>query len=447
MNTASLPEYITALTASGTVSSYISLGVLGFFLLSVLFGFIFGLSRGLGKASTRLVTIVTSAVISLIVATSIPGAVSDFFAGKTLEEVILSISPEYANTGESAVTAFIASCDAETAELLVQLISSLVIIPLVFVICFIVLNALMMIVFWIISAAAKLGKGKKGALSRLLGALIGTLQGALVAAVCLLPLAGISATALEVRQTLDEAELTEEMDASVDKLYDETLGEIISNPLFTVINQCGGEALYSSFSRIDVAGTSVDARDELDTVISVYSSVMEIKASGFDFKNPTPEQIDAIADTLDIVANDPYAAEVVAGVLRALSVAIHTERIPVGLENPYHDLAISLTDIFLETYGDNLGFNLDTIISVYAILGDSGVLAALSEGNADAVEDLLITEYNSDGNVINAVIAELKGNPATKPVVTSLTKLSIALFRSNPLCIIRGGYRQDRYHS
>ena len=422
-------EYISTVSASDSVVAYIALGVFGFFAVSALLGLICGLTRGFAKAATRFLTVAVSVLVSFLVAMSLRAEISAFFAGKTLLEALSSVSPELA-AGEDALVAFLSACDAATAEIIVQFVAGFIILPIVFVAVFLIVNIISLIVFWIISAIVKFKKYRRGAISRILGAVVGTVQGVVVAAIIFLPFSGYANLALDIRSGLSSLDLDEKTEEAIAGFYDEEVTLAIENPIFAAINDCGGEALLHEFALFDVSGTKVDAREELRTFIEIYGKTLAL--NGADFKNPTKENIDSLKDLADTVCQDPFTAEVISGVLRAFSNAIHSGDISLGLENPYRELAISITDIFIDTNGDTLGDNVNTIIEVYYILSDSGVLKALAGENADGVEDLLIAEYGEEGkNVINAVIDALKKNPATKPVVTSLTKLSVALLSTS----------------
>ena len=78
---------------------------------------------------------------------------------------------------------------------------------------------------------------------------------------------------------------------------------------------------------------------------------------------------------------------------------------------------------------DTLRTDIDTVLSVYYILSDSGVLTAADDGT-DPV-DLLIKKDTAGETVINKVINTLKANSRTSALVTALTKYSISLLASN----------------
>ena len=418
------PENIAGILEGTGPSAAINLVILVFFLFFTVLGVLFGLGRGLPKSTLRLGTIVLSAIIAFIVASSISPAIAESFEGKTLEEALATVVPEESFDDGTPIAAFLSSCDAVTAGLILELVSALFIVPTAFVTVFIVLNAVSMILFWILSAVLKLGEREK---SRALGALVGAVQGALIAAIVLLPLASAASTAAIVRDSIDGIETTEEVKTTLDGVYDEYLNGVIENPVLGAINSYGGDAISHRLSTIEVAGTTVDAREELGEIIKILFTTAEFAKT--DFENPDENTFDALHALADMIGDDPFTSEVLSGILRAFSTALHDGKIDNDFENPYHDMLISITDIFLNSTGATIGRNLNTMVDVYYILYDSGTIDAINNPpEGYSIEDVLVAPYNgTEDSVIDTVIAKIKDNPDTKPLITALTKFSVTI--------------------
>ena len=420
----SLSSYATEIADGENPIAAINLILIAFVALSAIFGLIYGLGRGLPKASLRLGTIVLSAIVAFIVASSLAPSIADYFDGKTLEEVLTSIAPDRSFGYDTPAAAFLTSCDAVTAGLLLELIVALFISPIVFVTVFIALNALFMILFWILCAVFKLGSRKK---SRLLGAIVGTVQGVLVAALVLLPVASAARTATVIHTAVAESNPSEELEATVNGAYDTYLNEIIENPVLNAINSLGGDAINKGLSTIKVGDEKLDAREELGEIVKIILATAEF--AGEDFENPGENSFDALHTLADMIGEDKFTAEFLSGILRAFATALHDGKIVVDIANPYHDMLISITDIFLDSTGDTIGRNLNTIVDVYFILYDSGTIDAINNPpEGYTLEDVLVSPYNdTERTVIDSIISKIEDNPDTKPLITALTKFSLAV--------------------
>ena len=427
MNVAAYPDYVNGLINSGSISSYISLGVLGFFLLNALIGLLFGLKRGLGKQLVRLLTSVLSVVFAFLAVSMVSVNITDLFAGKTLEEVILTVYPNYTAEVEQEIRNIVASFDAETARVLLMLPISAILLPLVFTICFAIIHFLSWIIYWILHSILGITGYKKGILSALFGGILGLLQGAAIGGLLLIPLAGLSTVVTDAMAVVDNSTLEVEVKDEVTAVYDDYAREIVENPLFEAINTLGGDMVYSHFSIVKVGEGSEDTRDTLTIMLKIAIDVGSLES--MDFNAPDKESQDTVHGIIAEIANDACLAEIISGIIRGAATASNNGAIDISTEEPYNSMLHSLLDAFMLTDSATVDEDLDTVANVYFILADSGFISAIgdSESSTNDISDMLIKKDASEMTIIDKVVNELKINPHTRPVVNALTKLSVAL--------------------
>ena len=115
----------------------------------------------------------------------------------------------------------------------------------------------------------------------------------------------------------------------------------------------------------------------------------------------------------------------VSGILSEIATAVDNGELTVDVEEPYNEMLRTTLAIFKDSSSQNIEPDMQTILNVYFILAEGGVLNA-ADGGSDEMLDAFITD-NGEGTVISRVISELSKNERTKPIVTMLTKLSLSI--------------------
>ena len=156
---------------------YISLGILGFTGLSLLFGWLFGLMRGRNRAILRLFLILISVAVAI-------------FTRKTVVDVVMNL-----NIGDGTVmemmTEMLNSSGVQLPEAIQDIVFTLVEIIIGLVSFFIVFLALSIVTWLIVFPICKIFI-RKGAKKRVLvGGLVGLIQGLVISFVVCAPLTGI----------------------------------------------------------------------------------------------------------------------------------------------------------------------------------------------------------------------------------------------------------------
>lgn len=282
---------------------YISLGILAFTGISLLFGALFGLMRGRNRAILRLCLILLSVVVAI-------------FARKTVVDIVMNL-----NVGGSTVLEMITealnSGETQLPQAIQDIIFALVEIIIGLVTFFIILLALSFVTWLIIFPICKIFV-KKGAKKRVLaGGLVGLIQGLVISFVVCAPLTGIV--------------------IQIDKISNV---QMQGKPLFEIPNEIGtAEYIESTPGKIydttgswffdivtsakDANGKKVSINDTCDIVVAVAGiadtvTQLSTKVETMTSESATPqEQVDTmksignslieISNSLDALSGDAQA--------------------------------------------------------------------------------------------------------------------------------------------
>ncbi len=415
-------------TGTATIGHYISIGIFAYVAISLVMGLFTGFSRGFGKTAIRILTILAAAVVTYVFILFAFKSIDDWFVGKTIDEAISSFVPDYRAGLDEKTLALIDSIDVATAERIIMLVFGLVVGPSIFIAGFYLVKAVLMIVYWILSAILGFSSRDKGFLSVIGGGLLGLVQGALIAYICLIPVTGFTGIVRELREPLTADDKPAETVELIDGVYTAYIDDALDNPILAIVGEYGGDMLFTQMTTLAVEGENVDMQKEAKNLAEIAVDALPL-VNEFKWNQLTTEHKAALLAILDDVGDDKYSASIVAGILRSMAASIHADGLPIEIEEPFASFADEFVTIFDTETADNLKPDLKTFLEVYFILSDSGVLTEFTpdgESTEVTAEELLIAD-NGEGTVISRVITKLNTNPRTAPIVTSLAKFSLQL--------------------
>lgn len=227
---------------------YITLGMLVFTLLTVGFGAFWGMVRGRNRAVLRFIIIIACLLLALLAR----GVVTDAVMGIKIEgmDVVTYIS-QMLNEGETQMPEAVVNMVVALVKIIISL--------MVFMLSFITLSGLSMILFWILKIFVKPGEQKR----RGLGAIIGTVQGVLVAFIIAAPLTGIMMQVDKVSQIRMNGE-------QIVKIPEEVgLSQFAQSGVGKFFDSTGGWFFDALASAKDANGEEVSLNDTVDAVTTV----------------------------------------------------------------------------------------------------------------------------------------------------------------------------------
>ncbi len=392
-----------------------------------------GLSRGISRQIVRSVTIVASVVLSIVIIKTAYGAIFAYFDDRTVEDILNQIA-SYGVTINMEELSWLTNFDTETAKYILAIPLTLVVMPILFTVLFVVISALMLIVHAIISGILGFRKRHNNFFTRLLGMALGAVQGAFVAVVLLVPILGIASVASDSIETLRANETKTEAETNIIALYDNNVKEAVDSPVVTYLTKLGGGFMYKMIATAKVSGEDVVMTEQVDPVVSVYVAY-SANLAGADFKNLTPENKAAIKAIIAEIETSNYYSPLLAGLVRGLALTATESELLTGLEEPLKSTAISIISVFHTSDETNISLDLNTFCDLYFLLSDEGILAAMGEpAEGEEQPDIMTLLGNKDANgktTLSRAITILSANDRTKPIVSSLTKLSLSILSSS----------------
>ena len=403
-------------------ASIIILSIFGVF---ALIGFFKGLSQGFSRQIIRTLTVAASAVGSVFIARAFYGKISGFFEGKTIEEIHawvcgLKFFPKGLDIS------WMLNLNVETVRAIIIIPATLICIPLIFVAFFLTISGLMKIVHVILCGLFGLSKKRKNVLTSLLGAVLGLAEGIAIAALIVMPVTGI-AKAAETAVTEVNEQMPESAEAAqLTSLYTSYLKPINDNAIVSTVGKLGVNALYSGLVTVETNGKSTDMTTLLPDAALIYANKSGFQP--FHWQTLTDQNKLALINISNILESNPYFSEIAAGLISGIARSAESGAIPIPLEPPFDAVFHDIVHVFETTDSTNIHTDIDTILAVYFILSDEGVLATFGT-DSNAMLTALTTADSEGITPVTKVIDEIKKNERTKPLISVITKISLSVMK------------------
>lgn len=408
----------------------------------MLIGALKGRSRGIGRQSIRVITVVAAVIISLVITNMLSSTLYETFANMTPDEFANSLASSGMDI--SGFEAIVSNVSPATINYIMAIPLSLIIMPIVFVICFEIIKTLLLIVHAILAGVCGFSKKRNSWLTRLLGAILGAIQGVACAVIVSMPIVGLVATAddvvMQMKEEMPDAEITQ----TVSDYYDNQFTSVSHDPMVTFFGNVGGKALYNQFTVVDINGEKFDIPKEVATPIIHIAAALP-KLDGFDWKNLTAESKEGIFIIVDAVDESNYFKRITLDVLDVAVSAYDDGAFAVEADSTLVEVVDAAFAVLGNIDEKSFATDVKTVFDAYAILGRGGALESFETGELEAVRDALISDYEyHDGDPVTAsdssgetvtvlkkVTEILNSNSHTAPLITALSRISVAVLAQN----------------
>ena len=407
----------------------IGLGV--FYALIILFSVFKGWRRGVIRQTVRTVTILISIIASIVI---IKMAVAEFDAaceGNTFAAAIDTLLGQYGMDAEALGLggedmAFIMEIDAMIIRDVALSIIAPILFPIIFTVLFIVISFALYILYSIVMLfIRKLRKRNNTKKTRRLGALVGLVQGILVASIFFLPFTNIFDTADKTMEALGDIE-NEELSEVIETI--EALEAPLYNTPMKMSYMLGGKMFANIVSTFDVGGERYNTRKFLPTVAGLAVDVIDL--TNIEFDNLTGEDVESVKGIIDKLLDDQLFSNVIIEVLSMFGDLVEENKDMMEIPEEMNELFDAFFEVLKVDKDDPnaksiIKANFHTILDVIYIVTDSGILDATTD--SDALFDALTAKDANGKTILQRIISTLKNNPKTAHIVDILAKLSISL--------------------
>lgn len=412
-------EYVPLMKEMGGGVAIAGVAVLVLFLVIIFFKMLGGMRQGFWRQLIRTGRFIGAAIISYIIASSISSGIIGMFDESTFNDLLNQIEAGGVPISDSIRT-MISCFNPETFEYLLLLPAAVIIVPFVFTLLFIVINNILKIVSAILIKILGFKKADSNP-SRLGGAVLAAIEGILLFIILLLPVTGILSIVDEAYDIAFESEENRE-DAAIVEQYETIFLPFIDNPAIDFTQKFGSRALSETFATVKIDGEKANVRNDILEIIHI-ALVDGPALKGADFNNLTEENKAAIDSIIDSVGDSHFLSGILVGFINGMGNAMNSGVFPVefGEFNDVMDGVVEyLSSFSIATFGEDL----HTIVNVYYAISDSGVLAAMKDGNKDIMQ-LLDQKRQEGDDVLSEIIEVLKSNKRTSKLITAMTKALI----------------------
>ncbi len=488
------------------VASYLQTGMWGVVAILTVIGVFKGWRRGLFRQLVRSLTVFASYYVSLSITKTVYESATSWITEKGADGVVSELEGYGVPLGNFSDILTKLGTDAINHVLAIPM--SLIILPLIFVLSFVLLKAVLRIVHAFVCGIFGFKKWRNNFLTRLLGMGLGAVTGLMVAVVCLSPLVGLVTTCADAVAEYESS--AGEKNEDIDKIYNEYIKPLSKNTCAETLAPLGASSIYeqittldingktynvpkeltgptirlagvlSSFGDFDFANMDDDSKAALNSLIDIlhdsnymatlFADVLDVVAKEFDGKtgegdSPLADSLgqilsifieiepDEVAPTLEIVRDslfltsmnyqklteedrasfntliqsaedDEFKAEALAKILDAVATSVESGSI-IG-DDLRGNLVKAFFTIFVDIPADDVVPTLEVVRDVLFMLDDEEVLSNLGSNTALLSDKFAEKDENGD-NLIARVTDKLNSHDRTKPLVESITKISIKI--------------------
>ncbi len=397
--------------------------VLGLLVLSVVFSLLGGLRKGIKKQALHTVCTIEAAVMAYLIVSGITQVFVDSFSGETIADLLASV-------GINADTAKY----LDGAVWLLALPVATILVPILFIIFFAIVKIFAGIMYFIMKKVLSLPKKESGAANRCGGMVVGAAEGLICFIIFAMPFAGILGifdSGVEELRAKDESAYSEFFD-----FYDKNINPLADSFAVKTVNALGGDAVLDSFATVEKDGNRINLRREVVDAVSVVTELSTMK--DVNWKAMSKEHQAVLNSAVDTLEESKYLSVIMSSLLRGMASAVESGVVPIQAEAPFDGLINSVVALFATSDENNIAGDIDSILSVYYIFCDERVLEVIEGGDSDAMLNLLTTERDGT-TIVKRIIAALKENEHTRPLVASLTELSVNIMAGQMSDQLGGG--------
>ncbi len=410
-------EYVDLMKEMNTPVALVGLGLLALFLVVIIVKMLGGMRRGVWRQIVRTGMTLIAAIVSYIAAKVVSNSIIGSLDVTKIEGLVLQLD-KYIPGASEKIMAALSSFDPTLIESIMVLPATIILVPIICTVIFLIINLILKIVRAIIIRIFGFKKAKKNP-QRLGGALLAAVEGIIWIVMVTLPICGILSLA---DQAYDKAitAADEETRATLVETYDEYILPFTENPAICFVDSMGSKTMYNGIATIKIDKKKTNMRDEVLSMADVIL-IEAPQLKGADFAALNDDQKASVTSIVDALAGSPFMSKILVSVFHSLPEIYNSGLIPTDNLGGEYQAVIDSFMVFFETSDtDKLGADLNTIKSFYFGFCDSGIMAAIKNG--DDIMQFITDDYNGDKHILN-MINTLSGNPRTQAIVDGLYNL------------------------
>jgi len=417
-------EYIESMkNTSNNIVGIAGLGILALFLLVIVLKMLGGMRRGVWRQLVRTGVTFAAAAVSYFVAASLSNGIIGMLKIENLKDLIATVDSYLPGIGETAYR-FLESIDPSNlqfVEYAILLPATIIVLPIIATLVFIVINLLFKIIRAIIIKVAGLKKASNNS-ERLGGALLAGVEGIIWMIMITLPFSAIlsltnsvyeKATAPDESPVYSRQQSEDEEENAFVDFYEEYIAPFTKNPASTFVRDMGANAVADGIATVNIDGKPTNMRGEVVSVAGVVVEATKLADADFTALNQTEKN--AVTSIVFTLSESTFMSKVLVSTLNTIPQLVEQDIIPVDLGDASISGLVDSVMVFLEeTSTETLDEDLTTLTDVYFGLCDSGIIAAATQG-----DDVMDAFKEGKDDLLNAINA-LSSNERTENIVDSM---------------------------
>ena len=410
-------DYVALMKDMSSPVALVGLGLLALFLVIIIFKMLGGMRRGTWRQVVRTGMTLIAAIVSYIAAKVLSNSIIGSLDVTKIEGLVLQVD-KYIPGASEKIMAALSSFDPTLIESIMVLPATIILVPIICTVIFLIINLILKIVRAIIIRIFGFKKAKKNP-QRLGGALLAAVEGIIWVVMVTLPICGILSLADQAYGKAIKA-ADDETKTTLVETYDEYILPFTENPAITFIDSMGAKTMYNGIATIKIDKKKTNMRDEVLSMADVI--IIEApQLKGADFAALNDDQKASVTSIVDALAGSPFMSNILVSVLHSLPEIYNSGLIPTDNLGGEYQAVIDSFMVFFETSDtDKLGADLNTIKSFYFGFCDSGIMAAIKSG--EDIMQFITDDYKGDKHILT-MINTLSGNPRTQAIVDGLYNL------------------------
>ena len=410
------------LKASAISLGWVSYVIIGIFALCIVAAALCGFAEGFSRQTIRVLTVGLAFAVGIIAANITYSSIISSLKSKSIEDIHAWVKG-LGVTG-SLDLSWMLSFDANTLVYLLAIPITLILMPIVLSLTFLVFLGLTKILHFFLCGIFGLSKKKNTLLTRFLGLALGAIEGFFIAGIIMLPIIGASSNLSSSISTLKNEAPNETATIQISNAYDKYLHPVTENGIIKALGACGMNAVYEGIATVNLNGKNTNMTKLVPDSTEIVAKITNLK--GTDFKAPSEENKVTINAIVDILEGNDYFSKVASNVISGLARAGLDDRLPLPSAGSFNTVIDSALEIFAEADEKTLYKDIDTLLNIYYTVADAGALTAMDK-DANAMLDALNQKYEDGDTTINKVIGILNDNSHMSPLVTVIARLSVSV--------------------
>lgn len=408
---------ITGSATGGAVGGYVVLGLYILAAILVLVGLLKGWSRGMYRSLSRLLTVVAAMVLSVYLCLQLYPTFLSMCEGQTLMTLLQSWHLDSIFAGHGFWGALLGGLSGEALALFAALPAALVVVPSVMIGVFMVSSALLLLLHALICHIFGWDPYCNNALTRVVGAVLGVVQGALVTLFLFIPVfSSISYAGMMSAEAPEQSQIHIQYETYL-RAADESL-------MGRAVRSLGGDAMTDALeARMTVDGEPMDVEALMRSLGGMVGQVQVLEDA--DFKNLTDDEIHAMRQILDLAEQSDEARTLLAELMRVSAATLSEYERTLPFNEPFLSTLRDFIDYFRNELSDEYVVeDLTTLTEAYIALMDSGVLKAVDAAGAT---EALMREGADGKRPLTAAVELLLANERTAPLADSVMDFAVAV--------------------